>query len=378
MANLRRSRTGRRLIAVRTNERAAASLGISVVGVKLYAFAVAAGIAAVAGILTAFQFQVIQYGQFNVFASINYVGFAVIGGIGFVLGAVFAAPNALGGLGTKLLEDTVDLGDWTEVAGAALVIVILLVHQNGIADVVTHVVRPAARRLRLLAAARPVELPEAEPEPVPPATLSVEGLTVRFGSVVAVHDVSFEVRPGEVVGLIGPNGAGKTTVIDAVTGFVKPAAGTIGFDGQEVAAAERHPAGGPGPAPVVPVAGAVRRPRRRGQHPRRGRAGRGQGVVGERPGLARPPRPQPDGGRRHPGLRPRGRPRLAARGAAVRAAPPGRHRPGGGVRALDRDARRAGRRPRRGREPRAGRPHPGPGPTSGGWASSSSSTTCRW
>ena len=90
---------------MRTNERAAASLGISVFGVKLYAFAVAAGIAAVAGILTAFQFQVIPYGQFNVFASINAVGYAVIGGLGFVLGAVFAAPNAIGGLGTKLLED---------------------------------------------------------------------------------------------------------------------------------------------------------------------------------------------------------------------------------------------------------------------------------
>jgi sulfate-transporting ATPase len=234
VANLRRSRTGRRLIAVRTNERAAASLGISVVGVKLYAFAVAAGIAAVAGILTAFQFQTIQYGTFNVFESINAVGFAVIGGLGFALGAVFAAPNALGGLGTKLLEDLVGLGDWTEVVGGVLVIVILIVHQNGIADVVTHAVQPLARRLRLATQARPIELPEAEPEAVPPATLSVEGLTVRFGSVVAVRDVSFEVRPGEVVGLIGPNGAGKTTVIDAVTGFVRPAAGTVSFDGQPI------------------------------------------------------------------------------------------------------------------------------------------------
>lgn len=234
VANLRRSRTGRRLIAVRTNERAAASLGISVVGVKLYAFAVAAGIAAVAGILTAFQFQSIQYGGFNVFASINAVGFAVIGGLGFVLGAVFAAPNALGGLGTKLLEDLVDLGDWAEIVGAALVIVILLAHQNGVADVVTHAVRPLARRLRLATRARPVALPEAKVEAVPPATLSVEGLTVRFGSVLAVHDVSFEVRPGEVVGLIGPNGAGKTTVIDAVTGFVRPASGTISFGGRPI------------------------------------------------------------------------------------------------------------------------------------------------
>ena len=58
VANLRRSRTGRRLLAVRTNERAAASLGISVFGVKLYAFAVSAGLAAVAGILVGFRGQV--------------------------------------------------------------------------------------------------------------------------------------------------------------------------------------------------------------------------------------------------------------------------------------------------------------------------------
>src|SRR5690606_30764234 len=74
VANLRRSPTGRRLIAVRTNERAAASLGISVFGVKLYAFAVSAGLAAAAGILVGFRGQVVNYGEFNVFTSINSLG----------------------------------------------------------------------------------------------------------------------------------------------------------------------------------------------------------------------------------------------------------------------------------------------------------------
>ena len=66
VANLRRSRTGRRLIAVRTNERAAASLGISVFGVKLYAFAVASALAGLAwGILVGFKGQVITYTQYT-------------------------------------------------------------------------------------------------------------------------------------------------------------------------------------------------------------------------------------------------------------------------------------------------------------------------
>ncbi len=59
-----------------------------------------------------------------------------------------------------------------------------------------------------------------------PAALTVEGLSVRFGGVHALSDVSLSVRQGELVGLIGPNGAGKTTLIDAVSGFVS-ATGTV-------------------------------------------------------------------------------------------------------------------------------------------------------
>jgi len=236
VANLRRSRTGQRLIAVRTNERAAASLGISVFGVKLYAFAVSAGLAAVAGILVGFRGQLITYTEFNVFASINSLGYAVIGGLGYVLGAVFAAPNAVGGLGTSVIEDVVGLADqWDLILGSLLVFLILIVHQNGVADLVVSHGRGFWERLHLVPRrTERAPLPDAEVEPVAGATLTIEGLTVRFGSVVAVNDVSMEVRPGEVVGLIGPNGAGKTTLIDAVTGFVDVSEGSISLDGDRV------------------------------------------------------------------------------------------------------------------------------------------------
>src|SRR5690349_9565902 len=57
--------------------------------------------------------------------------------------------------------------------------------------------------------------------------LRVEHLTMRFGGLVAVDDVSFEVEPGTIAALIGPNGAGKTTVFNCITGFYKPSEGRI-------------------------------------------------------------------------------------------------------------------------------------------------------
>ncbi len=59
--------------------------------------------------------------------------------------------------------------------------------------------------------------------------LRVEHLTMRFGGLVAVDDLSFEARQGNITALIGPNGAGKTTVFNCITGFYKPSEGRIGF-----------------------------------------------------------------------------------------------------------------------------------------------------
>jgi len=66
------------------------------------------------------------------------------------------------------------------------------------------------------------------------AVLGVEALTMRFGGLVAVADVSFTVRPREILSIIGPNGAGKTTVFNCITGFLRPTAGRITFDGAAI------------------------------------------------------------------------------------------------------------------------------------------------
>jgi branched-chain amino acid transport system ATP-binding protein len=72
------------------------------------------------------------------------------------------------------------------------------------------------------------------------AMLAVRSLSIRFGGLVAVRDMTFEVREGEVLSLIGPNGAGKTTAFNAVTGFLRPAAGDIVFRGSSISGLKPH------------------------------------------------------------------------------------------------------------------------------------------
>ncbi len=67
-----------------------------------------------------------------------------------------------------------------------------------------------------------------------PRALEVRGLGKSFGGIHAVKDISFDVQPGEIVGLIGPNGAGKTTCFNLITGFYSPSAGQVRFGGRDV------------------------------------------------------------------------------------------------------------------------------------------------
>jgi branched-chain amino acid transport system ATP-binding protein len=70
--------------------------------------------------------------------------------------------------------------------------------------------------------------------PQPGAALSVEGLSIRFGGLVAIENMTLEVREGEVLSLIGPNGAGKTTAFNAITGYLPPTSGAIFYHGQRL------------------------------------------------------------------------------------------------------------------------------------------------
>ena len=72
------------------------------------------------------------------------------------------------------------------------------------------------------------------------ALLKIENLSVHYGAIQALHGVSIAVEPGEIVTLIGANGAGKSTTLRAVSGLVKPSAGTITFDGKNLAGLAPH------------------------------------------------------------------------------------------------------------------------------------------
>lgn len=70
--------------------------------------------------------------------------------------------------------------------------------------------------------------------------LSIKNLSVNYGLIPAIRNLSMDVAPGEIVALIGANGAGKTTILRAISGLIKPAAGNVIFDGQDIANVKPH------------------------------------------------------------------------------------------------------------------------------------------
>ena len=222
---IRRGKFGQRMLAVRSNERAAAAAAINPRTVKLYAFGVAAFIAGVAGSLYAYNFGSVSADRFDAVTALSLIAFAYAGGITLISGAVFAGLISAQALIPYALDKWFGLnGNWFLLFGGVILIFTLLQNPEGVAgdfyrrlhkraQVRAPEVDAAVRERLTARAARPDLSGRA-------AALTVNGLSVHFGGVIALSDVSLEVKEGELVGLIGPNGAGKTTLIDAISGFV--------------------------------------------------------------------------------------------------------------------------------------------------------------
>ncbi len=237
VANLRRGPAGRRLIAVRDNERAAASLGISIVGAKFYAFCLASALAGIGGGLIAFRNSRLNLLTFDFFGNIQAVLLVTIGGIGWIGGALIAGALQVAGISEHLITQVISTENWYPVIAAVALLLVIVFHPDGIASDLGRQGSRLMARVRCPTSPLSEEVDAAGTgRPVTraiPKRLELSGITVRFGAVVALDAVDLTVEPGEVVGLIGPNGAGKTTLIEAATGFVR-AGGTVLLDDRPI------------------------------------------------------------------------------------------------------------------------------------------------
>jgi ABC-type branched-subunit amino acid transport system ATPase component/branched-subunit amino acid ABC-type transport system permease component len=257
VANVRRGRAGRRLVAIRTNERAASALGISVFESKIFAFMLASGIAGLGGIFIGFRGPNVIFTAFDPISSINAVGYSVIGGIGYASGPIVGSGLAPGTVGSYILGRFGSLGYWLVLIGGLATLQILLQNPNGLIESggpadpfsqsLIRKVRERRSRTRGDAQSALKERFEAESAAMgsvahraKEAILELREVSVAFRGVTALNGLNLTVRAGEVVGLIGPNGAGKTTAIDAITGYVGLSSGSILYNGAPIDSWQVH------------------------------------------------------------------------------------------------------------------------------------------
>ncbi|HYF20424.1 MAG TPA: branched-chain amino acid ABC transporter ATP-binding protein/permease [Ramlibacter sp.] len=232
--NVLHSRTGRAMRGLRGGNILLSSVGADPLRLKLTLFVLAALLAGLAGWLYAHTNRFVSPAPFDVRASIEYLLMAVAGGLGHLAGALVGAALVL--VMKNTVQDVLPLfttrGGQFEAVAFALLFILLLHHARG--GLMGLVMRWWPRRQ---GAARPADaapLPRRELPPAGTPVLAVHDAVKRFGGLVAVDHVSFEVRAGEIVGLIGPNGAGKSTMFNLLTGTAPMTSGRVEFLGRDV------------------------------------------------------------------------------------------------------------------------------------------------
>jgi len=234
---------GRVLKAIREDEEACRAIGKNSLRFKVLVFAVGGGIAAIAGVIMAYYISFVSPFNFSVDVSIFIIVMVVLGGVANFWGPLVGAavlvglPEVLRFIpGAAGIIDAI-----REVLYGLILMLLMIFRPQGILpeyagtagspknrpDHETDDESPAAG-LETLSAAGDAAHQAGE------AVLTIERLSKSFGGLKAVNEVDLELARGQITGLIGPNGCGKTTIFNLVTGYLKPDAGHVFVNGQNV------------------------------------------------------------------------------------------------------------------------------------------------
>ena len=232
--NLLDSRQGRAIRSLRGGTAMVESLAIGSFRMRLAVFVLAGLLAGLSGWLYAHLQRYVSPAPFDIRPGIELLLMALVGGAGQIAGAVVGAAIVvlLKNILQDLLPPITRYSAQLEVVFFGILFVVLLQRARG--GVVPMLRRFLPRRDPRKPALGPPLPRRAQAASAAWPVLRIEGATRSFGALVAVNDVSFEVRSHELLALIGPNGAGKSTLLNLITGTLKPDAGRVVFLGDDV------------------------------------------------------------------------------------------------------------------------------------------------
>ena len=231
---LARGTWGAAMRAVKDSETASESIGLNPLVIKTVAFAVSAMLAGLAGGLFAPLSTFVTPDTFGFMQSILFVLVVVVGGAGSTLGPLIGA--IIVGVLPELLSS---LEEYRLLFFGGLLLLVLWIAPDGVVGMLRQLAQKMGKKMDKKAVpANDAMTPSFDDVPHAPVlpqrdrrTLRADGLTMIFGGVRAVGDLSFDVPAAAVTSLIGPNGAGKTTALNMLSGFYKPSLG--GFSLQD-------------------------------------------------------------------------------------------------------------------------------------------------
>lgn len=230
--NLLNSRIGRGIRALRGGGQAAEAFGVNIERAKLIVFIFAAIVAALSGWLYAHMQRSVNSTPFGLNMGIEYMLMAVVGGSGYIWGAIFGSAFVLivKEILQRVMPELVGSGINVEmVVFGILLVAILQLARNGLWPMVARLM-PAKSQRSIPTSVRKLAKRTLAPPGSP--LIKVDRARKAFGGLVAVSDVSFEVKAGQIVGLIGPNGAGKSTTFNLITGIASLTSGSVSYQGQ--------------------------------------------------------------------------------------------------------------------------------------------------